>query len=102
MTNATNDNGESVFGETATSDQNTVRADAEEIFELLKRRGPLCASQISVEILISLKRTISALVHLEGQQVVERRPDRDIDRRFSDPALAPWALVGLRRTRKIA
>lgn len=61
-----------------------------EVFELLKRRGPLSPSQISVELGLLEEEVRSALKELSEERIVEERPDRD-------PHLeTPW---GLRRPR---
>lgn len=63
----------------------------DDIFELLKRKGPLCASQISVELLLPLRRVIKGLIELQKEGLVELRPDRD-DTKNGDEELTPWGL----------
>ena len=43
------------------------------IFELLKRKGPLCASQISVDLVLPLREVVSGLTALIEEGLVERR-----------------------------
>ncbi len=50
---------------------------SEEVFNLLKRRGPLCASQIAVEVGRSLRNVTATLDELRQEGVIEPRPDRD-------------------------
>lgn len=63
----------------------------EEVFNLLKRRGPLCASQLSVEIGVSLKKLepIFELLHSEGS--IEPRPDHDRSLLY-EKSEEPWGL----------
>jgi len=79
---------------------NAVDVD-ERVFNLLKRQGPLCASQIAVEVGLSLKRLEPTLDRLRSAGVIELRPDRD--RSLSpDEAETPWGLARpalLRKTR---
>jgi predicted ArsR family transcriptional regulator len=64
---------------------------AEDVFGLLKRRGALCVSQLSVELLISPKAIRHALAELQELELVEHRPDRDEDlNRIEDEI--PWAI----------
>lgn len=63
----------------------------DDIFELLKRKGPLCASQISVELLLPLRGVIKGLIELQKEGLVELRPDRD-DTKNGDEELTPWGL----------
>jgi hypothetical protein len=64
--------------------------DTEDVFELLKRRGPLCASQISVELLASVKSIESILSELRDAGVVEQRPDRNESMVQEE---VPWAIT---------
>ena len=63
----------------------------EEIFNLLKRRGPLCASQVAVEVGRSLKNVTLALEELRQEGLVEPRPDRDRSMPY-DESETPWGL----------
>ena len=64
----------------------------EEIFNLLKRRGPLCASQIAVEIGRSLKNVTATLEGLRQEGVVQPRPDRDRSM-LADEYETTWGLA---------
>jgi len=64
----------------------------EEVFNLLKRRGPLCASQIAVEVGWSLKNVKVALNELRQEGVVEPRPDRDRSVLYGQSEV-PWGLA---------
>ena len=48
---------------------------AEDIFDILKRRGPQCQSQLSAELLIGAKEIEIALNELKGKGAVEVRPE---------------------------
>jgi Mn-dependent DtxR family transcriptional regulator len=61
------------------------------IFDLLKRRGPLCASQMAVELGVSLKHLDPALKNLQAEGSIELRPDRDRALPH-DEAETPWGL----------
>jgi Mn-dependent DtxR family transcriptional regulator len=63
----------------------------EEIFNILKRRGPLCASQVAVEVGRSLKNVTTALEELRNEGLVEPRPDRDGSVPY-DKYETPWGL----------
>lgn len=63
----------------------------EEIFNLLKRLGPLCASQIAVEIGLSLKKIKPILEQLRAEGVIEPRPDRDRSMPYDESEI-PWGL----------
>ena len=65
----------------------------EEIFELLKRRGPLCASQIAVWLGLSPRKISAALKKLVGDGVIEPRPDHDRSIPYDDESEMPWGLV---------
>jgi hypothetical protein len=62
----------------------------ERVFDLLKRRGPLCASQLSNELFLPLKEVIQALAALKSRNVVEQRRSRGLVP--PDEATAPWGL----------
>ena len=64
----------------------------EEIFDLLKRRGPLCVSQISVELLLPPKKVKDGLNNLKKRGLVALRPDRDAALN-NDDDLKPWGLT---------
>jgi predicted ArsR family transcriptional regulator len=64
----------------------------EEIFDLLKRRGPLCASQIAVEMGLSLRGVTTAMEEMRAEGFVEPRPDRDRSMPY-DQYDTPWGLV---------
>jgi hypothetical protein len=61
----------------------------ERIFELLKRRGPLCQSQLSSELLTGTREIDRALQELEKLGVAEPRPDRSD---YLRQAEQPWGL----------
>jgi Mn-dependent DtxR family transcriptional regulator len=61
------------------------------IFDLLKRKGPLCASQISVELFLPVRKVMGGLVELQREGLVELRPDRD-ETKNRDEELMPWGL----------
>ena len=50
---------------------------ADRVFEILKRRGPMCESQLSAELVVGLKSIATSLEQLEREGIVERRPDHD-------------------------
>jgi Mn-dependent DtxR family transcriptional regulator len=61
----------------------------ERVFELLKRRGPLCQSQLSVHLLASTRDIEKALQQLTQMGIVEHRPDRNpVLREIEEP----WGL----------
>jgi predicted ArsR family transcriptional regulator len=62
-----------------------------EIFELLKRTGPLCASQIAVDLRAPLKKIRPVLEQLKQEGVVELRPDRDLNVPYESDE-TPWGL----------
>jgi Mn-dependent DtxR family transcriptional regulator len=66
---------------------------AEDVFKLLKRRGALCASQLSAELLVSLKSVNEALEELETLGLIAHRRDRDDDLDHAADEI-PW---GIRR-----
>jgi DNA-binding transcriptional ArsR family regulator len=78
---------------------NAVDVEAE-IFELLKRRGPLCASQIVVRLSLPPKEIDKALKKLEADGIIERRPDRDRSIPY-DESETPWGLVRPRWVHKL-
>jgi predicted ArsR family transcriptional regulator len=63
----------------------------EDIFNLLKRRGPLCASQIAVDLGRSLRKIREFLEEMKAEGVVELRPDRDRSMPY-DENETPWGL----------
>ena len=64
---------------------------AKEVFELLRRRGPLSSSQISVELCINLTQVMEVLCELRDEGLVEIRPDRDVSREYSEME-TPWGV----------
>ncbi len=62
------------------------------VFDLLKRRGPLCASQIAVELGRSLKGVTADLNEMRAEGSVEPRPDRGRSMP-QDEFETPWGLV---------
>jgi transcription initiation factor IIE alpha subunit len=66
----------------------------EQVFELLKRRGPLCESQLSTELLIGSREIDGALQRLKEAGVVELRPDRDESFKECEQ---PWGVRLIRR-----
>lgn len=72
---------------------NTSSPVAEDVFELLKRRGALCTSQLSVELLQSPRIIRNALEELAELDLVEHRPDRDDNLNQIEDEI-PW---GIRR-----
>ncbi len=71
---------------------NIVSDVAQEVFRLLRQKGPLAPVQISSDLLIPLNEVHSALVTLRDQGIVEPRPDRDRSREYSDDLMA-WGLA---------
>ena len=65
----------------------------ERVFELLKRRGPLCQSQLSARLFTGARDIQTTLEQLEKIGVVEPRPDPKLRR-----VEMPWGLA-LRVTR---
>jgi len=63
----------------------------DQIFELLKRTGPLCMSQIAVDLGISLKSVRVALDALNRERLVEPRPDKDRKLAYDEQEV-PWGL----------
>lgn len=61
------------------------------VFSLLKSRGPLCASQISVEMGLPLKGVRTALKDLQAEGLVAPRPDRDKSVTYSEIEM-PWGV----------
>ncbi|MFN7928932.1 MAG: helix-turn-helix domain-containing protein [Blastocatellia bacterium] len=62
------------------------------VFQLLRQRGPLCASQLSVELVVPLKEINLSLDELEKKHLVERRSDRDTKRHYTQEE-EPWGLA---------
>jgi hypothetical protein len=62
-----------------------------DIFELLKRKGPLCPSQISVELLVPLREVTAALRLLHERRAIEPRHDNRLTQDFDDDC-SPWGL----------
>ena len=69
--------------------KNAIADTADLIFELLKRRGPLCQSQLSTELLVSTHRIEKALRDLEKDDLVEVRPEH---RAYLKAAELPWGI----------
>jgi len=79
--------------------QDVVRNSAEveeRIYDLLKRKGPLCASQISVDLLLPLREVNGGLQRLEGLGAVELKLEPDTA--VKDRIQAPWRLARKSRT----
>lgn len=75
------------------SDRNAVAEDnTTEVLRLLCAKGPLCPSQIGVELTISLRKVNSALKSLEARGYVARRPDRDRTLEVQAPEV-PWGIA---------
>jgi transcription initiation factor IIE alpha subunit len=72
---------------------------SDEVFELLKRKGPLCASQISLELLLPLAKVQKVLASLNEDGLVEIRPSRD--QNTIDKVKSPWRLSRSRRPKVI-
>ena len=70
-----------------------------EIFELLKRSGPLCASQIAVKLGRPLKSVRPVLDELRTAGLVEPRPDRDPEINYDEDE-KPWGLSRPRFARR--
>ena len=82
----------------ATQDAVRSSTDVEEqIYDLLKRKGPLCASQISADLILSLGKVQSGLEKLEGLGLVELKVGHD-KTCGEDKIQAPWRLVRKVRT----
>lgn len=79
---------------------NAVDVVEAEIFELLKRRGPMCASQIVVRLSLPPREIDEALKKLETDGIIERRPDRDRSIPY-DESETPWGLVRPRWVHKL-
>ena len=62
---------------------------AEEIFEVLKRKGPQCQSQLSAELLVGAKEIEAALKELKESGAVETRPEH---RAYLRDVEQPWGL----------
>ena len=71
--------------------ENSMSGAALEVFNLLKRRGPLCPCQISVELFMSPRDVINALGELFTCRLASPRPDRN--KKFSfDESEKAWGL----------
>ena len=68
----------------------------EQIYDLLKRKGPLCASQIVVDLNFSLRQVVDGLNSLKDMGLVERRAGHDKD--VEDEVQLPWRLTRRVRT----
>jgi DNA-binding transcriptional ArsR family regulator len=77
---------------TATRGAGVSERSIEEVFRLLNRRGPLCESQISVELLLPLRVVQVVLGRLRAMGLVEPHPDRDERLRAVKQEVA-WGLV---------
>lgn len=64
----------------------------EEVFDLLKRRGPQCSSQVAVTTGAPLKKVTAALDELRQVGLIEPRPDHDTSIPFNELEV-PWALT---------
>jgi predicted ArsR family transcriptional regulator len=64
----------------------------QDIFQLLKQNGPMCASQLSVELLVPLREVNNSLIELKKNRIVERRSDHDNIRKYSSEE-QPWGLA---------
>ena len=60
----------------------------DQVFDLLKRRGPLCQSQLSAELMVGARKIDAVLRQLETEGVVEPRPDRHQVNQIEQP----WGL----------
>ncbi len=49
---------------------------SDEVFDILKKRGPLSPAQIGVELGRPVEKVRDALKELESERLVEERPDR--------------------------
>jgi predicted transcriptional regulator len=81
-----------IFAEEAVPRQANPAWAADRIFDLLKRKGPLCASQISVELLVPLRDVTAALRQLRDRREVEPRRVDVLSKEF-DEECAPWGLA---------
>lgn len=61
----------------------------EQVFEVLKRRGPQCQSQLSARLLVGTPKIAAALRELERMGVAEHRPEHDKALREAE---IPWGL----------
>lgn len=61
------------------------------IFELLKRQGPLCASQISIDLVIPLREVVGGLIALTEEGLVERRVNEPANK--ADDVTAPYGVT---------
>ena len=64
----------------------------DEVFKLLRKKGPLSRTQISVDLLIPYKKVETALQTLRVRGVVEQRSDYDKSSQF-EPSTSPWGLA---------
>jgi len=65
-----------------------------EIFRALRSRGPLSASQISVELVLPLRDIVAGLKYLLDKGVIEKRPDSDTPEGAQDDEIV-WGLPTL-------
>jgi hypothetical protein len=79
-------------GDETHTDRTRFEPVAEKIFRLLRHRGPLSATQISIELLEQLETIREALALLRAEQVVEERPDRR-GAQGVDADLIAWGLA---------
>jgi Mn-dependent DtxR family transcriptional regulator len=63
----------------------------EQIYDLLKRKGPLCASQIVADLDLSLGQVVTGLKKLENMGHVELKIGHDKD--VENKTQLPWRIV---------
>ena len=62
-----------------TEERVTVTAEMlDDVFNELKKNGPMCPCQISVELLMTMKEVHATLDALKKEGHVDRRPDRNM------------------------
>lgn len=71
---------------------------ADEVFDLLKERGPLSPSQISAVLVIPIREVFRILKILREELIVEQRPDRT-EELNADRQHIPWGLPMLFKIR---
>lgn len=76
---------------TSASKKNELAPLEKKIFDLLRRKGPLCPCQISVELLTPAGFVMISLRKLRDFNLIDVRPDRDKYRDYGESE-TPWGL----------
>lgn len=71
-------------------------ADVNDVFNALKRSGPLAPSQLCSELLLGWNRVLAALKALQNKGYAELRPESGLDKNDPD---CPWGLCVRRPVR---